>query len=144
MEATRLYFAAGDFGDDPDAVTRLLRIQPSRVWRRGEPRPGRKGPPVRHELWALDSSLPSSEPFEAHLAELLAVLEQNPNGVREAAARFGAVFQCYSQFETANPGFAIPAELVRRTADLGLGFDFDLYVLYEDEPEESDPPSAAV
>jgi len=138
MEQTRLYFAVGDFGDDPETVTQLLGVQPTRVWRRGQPRPGSSGPPVRHELWALDSSVDPSESFEAHLAELLALLERAPNGVREVAQRFGAVFQCYSHFESPNPGFAIPPELVRRVAALGVGFDFDLYVLYEDEPEDSD------
>lgn len=144
MEETRLYFAVGDFGDDPDAVTRLLNVQPTRVWRRGHPRPGSSGPPVRHELWALDSTLPGPEPFEAHLSHLLAQLERAPDGVREVAARFSAVFQCHSHFDTANPGFAIPPDLVRRVADLGLGFDFDLYVFYEDEPEPSDSSSPAV
>jgi hypothetical protein len=128
VDRNRLYFAVGDFGPDPDLVTQALGFAPTRVWIRGIPRPGTSGPPVRHELWAYDSPLPEAEPFEAHLEAILRILETNPNGVRQVATQFGAVLQCYSHYETTNPGIAIPPSLVRRVAALGLGFDFDLYV----------------
>ena len=51
----------------------------------------------------------------------------------EVVARFSAHLQCHSHFSTYNPGFAIPAALVRRIAAVSLGIDFDLYVIYEDD-----------
>ena len=144
MDQTRLYFVVHDFGDDSDVVTRLLGITPTRVWRRGQPRPGRSGPPAKYELWALDSTLPEAAPFDEHLAAIVSQLERAAAGMREVLARFSAHLQCHSQFSTYNPGFEIPAALVQRVAALGLGIDFDLYVLYEDEPAgpAPDPLSA--
>lgn len=135
MDETRLYFAVTDFGDDPEIITRLLGVTPTRVVIRGVPRPDRPRPPAREELWALDSRLPGSASFETHLDGLLTELERNPGAVQEVAARYDVGFQCHSHFETCNPGFALPSELVRRVAALGLGFDFDLYVFPEDETD---------
>lgn len=139
MEQTRLYFSVSGWGDDPELVTQLIGVEPTRVSRKGERRSG--GSPLgrQHELWALDSSLDGSASFEEHLGRILDQLELNPAGARECVRRFDAVLQCASQFETCNPGFALSANLVARVAALELGFDFDLYVLPEDEtaPEGS-------
>ena len=134
MDQTRLYFVVHDFGDDPGVVTRLLGITPTHVLRRGQRRPGPNAPPAKYELWALDSTLPEAAPFDEHLASIVSQLEAAAGGMREVMARFSAHLQCHSHFSTNNPGFAIPAALVQRVAALGLGIDFDLYVLYEDEP----------
>ena len=135
MEETRLYFSVSGWGDDPELVTQLIGVEPTRVAREGERRSG--GSPLgrRHELWALDSSLDGSASFEEHLGGILDQLELNPAGTRECVRRFDAVLQCASHFETYNPGFALSANLVARVAALELGFDFDLYVLPEEEPE---------
>jgi hypothetical protein len=142
MDETRLYFAVGGFGDDAQVVSELLRLTPTRVGLRGDLT--RHGLPRRAELWALESKRSPAEPFQAHLEALLGQLEQHSAGVREVARRFHAVFQCHSHFETANPGFAIPAELLARVAALGVGFDFDLYVIYADESETQQSESPAV
>jgi hypothetical protein len=138
MNLWRLYFAAGDFGENPDAVTHLLGFAPTRVVLRGDLRPGVNNSPAPRELWAFDSPLDGKEPFEAHLEAILTQLEMNPTGVREAAERFGAVLQCASHHESINPAFALSADHVRRLAWLGIGVDFDLYVF----GPESDNPTA--
>jgi uncharacterized protein DUF4279 len=135
MDETRLYFAIGGWGDDPELVTRLMGLAPSRVVRKAERRPGGSPLGARYELWALDSSLDGSASFEDHLSSLLDQLELNAVGTRECVRRFDAVLQCASRFETSNPGFALSPELVARVAALTLGFDFDLYVSPQDEPE---------
>lgn len=135
MDETRLYFAVGDWGDDPELVTRLIGVTPTRVVRKGERRPS-SPLGARHEPWALDSTLDASASFEDHLAALLDQLEINVAGTRECVRRFDAVFQCASYFDTSNPGFSLSPELVARAAALTLGFDCDLYVFPEDEPTE--------
>ena len=144
MDETRLYFAVGGWGNDPSVVTDLLGVSATRITRRGDPLPGRGEFRAQHELWALDSPLPRSAPFEEHIAALLDLLEHRPEGTREVARRFDAVFQCASHFETANPGFALPPALVQRVANLGLGFDFDLYVFLPDDGARDAPASPAV
>lgn len=129
MTRTRLYLAVTGFGNDPDAVTRLLGLAPTRLTVRGE-RVGSAGQRIpTRELWALDSPLADSSDFEAHLEALLSLLEPQAAGLAAVRARFDAILQLYAtEEESANPGFHLPAPLVARTAALGLGFDFDLYV----------------
>ena len=135
MDANRLYFAVGSFGEDPQVVSALLGLAPTEIWERGRPRPGRVDGFVKHERWKLDSPLPETEPFERHLEALIAQLETCADGVREAASRFRARLVCYSHFHTWNPEFDISADQIRRIAALGLSFEFDLYFTDDDDPE---------
>lgn len=133
MSSTRLSFVVTRFGDDPNIVTNLLQIEPTRVWRRGEPRPGTRSRPVVCEVWAVESLLPASESMDAHFDRLLSELERNLAGAREVVSRFQARFSIYGYSGSFNPTFALSSSLIRRVAALGVGIEFDLYVIYDDD-----------
>lgn len=134
MNATRLSFVVTGFGDDPSIVTDLLKLEPTRVWRRGEPIPGRRSPPVAQEVWAVESLISTEESVAAHFDWLLSELERCLVGAREVASRFEAHFSLYHHCSSFNTSFELPATLIRRAAAIGVGIEFDMYFMPADEP----------
>ncbi len=145
MDLTRLYLLLGGFGDDADAVTRLIGLAPTRVLRRDEPLSRRAQPRVRaHERWELEAPGAPQGSFEAQLTALLAHLAPRAAGVRQAAAQFGgAVIQYQATYrDTFSPGYHLTAEQLNAMAALGVALDLDTYVLYEASEREPGAPAA--
>src|SRR5690349_9733659 len=123
-----VFFAVFGFGDDPAVVTRVMGVEPTKAWIKGEPTGKGRGIPT-HDRWVLQSTLPLTEPIEAHFENLLPQLEARREAVADVRTRFEARLAVAAYWYEVNPGFCLSASIVQRVAELGLEVDFDLYCL---------------
>jgi len=131
---THAYLAVFDFGDDPDVVTAMMGMEPTKAWVKDE-HYVTASPNARrtHSRWTIDSGLDETEPLEAHLSALLARLEPQHAEIAEVAQRFPAHIGVAQYFYEVNPQFELEVDILRRFARLGLPINFDQYCLRADE-----------
>ena len=131
----RAYFTvAGEF--DPEDVSRIVGVPPSRSWKKGEINP-KTGFERNASRWSLDSRLSSSEPLEAHVRDVLQQLLANAAGYTAVAESYGGVMQLVGYFYTSYPGFGLAKAEINDLSTLGLQLDCDFYYLYSTEREDS-------
>jgi hypothetical protein len=141
LTETHVFLAVLEFGDDLDAVTSTMGVDPTAAWLRGDPLPNHPTAKRTHSRWLLHSGLPTSAVFEVHLDALLDRLERLACPVREVASRFKAVVWAAVYTPDSNPVVTISAAGARRLGVLGLGVDFDIYSLPEESRFRDDSPS---
>jgi hypothetical protein len=120
------------FGDDPQVVTDLLGVAPTKAWAPGAAMPGKageRGGRWPHGRWVLVSPGGRQASVEEQLLSLLPLLEERPDALAEAKRRYEVGLMCAAYYHEVNPGFHLDVELLRRVAALGLDLDFDLYCL---------------
>lgn len=141
MTKTHVFFGVFEFGDDLDAVTSIMGVEPSASWLRGEPVPPHPRARRTHSRWALQSGLPPTSAFEEQLSALLDKLEPLADGVRRVASRFTALVWAAIYTDDRNPVLHVSASAAGRLARLGLGIDFDVYHLSVEDDSRENPPS---
>ncbi|MDF2235831.1 DUF4279 domain-containing protein [Albimonas sp. CAU 1670] len=122
------YFRVVD-PSDPEEITRVLKIEPDKVWKRGDTfevqdRLRRR----RGSHWSIDSGLDDRQPLDDHLEALLWRLDLKRDALLGLLPRHRLEFVCVAQVWQAfcwAPNF----DLQRRVTDLGIGFWFDIYSL---------------
>ena len=129
---SHVYFGVFDFGNDLDAVTKIMGVAPTSAWLEGDPLPNEGSAKRTHSRWDLRSGLDLTAPIEDHLAALLAILESRKDAVAMAMARFTVEIAVAAYFYEVNPGFSISSSLAQRLAALGVDVHFDLYCLVEE------------
>jgi hypothetical protein len=128
-----VYFGVFEFGQDPQVVTTLMRRDPTRAWRKGEPY-GERGGIRTHSRWELRSPSVSTAPLEEQLDSLLSILEQSPAEVRSVAAQFEASICCAAKYWVSfNPGIHLSSATISRASALALSIDFDLYFFAQEQ-----------
>jgi hypothetical protein len=116
---------------DPDALSRILRIEPSEAHRKGDARPasaGRDYAPFSEGLWCLNSELSEDRPLEEHLEALLtriAVHKKDLAALKRKGCRQDIFIGSFAN--DANLGFTLSAETLSRLHELGIEVNFDLY-----------------
>ena len=114
---------------DPAEVTRSLGIDPTDEHRKGE---DRSGPRFKgtwpHGWWSLESALPQSEAFEAHVEWLFDKLEPKRGAIQEILQN-GCTADLYIGFfsDCDQVGIRVSAKLVERIAKLGAHLDLSGY-----------------
>jgi len=116
-----------EFGDDLQAVTKLLDIAPTDAWRVGDPVSDQPTMTRNHSRWTLASGCGLEAPVEDHLHALLTILEERRERIREVAQRYSVELQCAIYYEDDTAGIHLSEDVVRRVAALGLAIDLDLY-----------------
>ena len=141
-EPGRVFASLGFIGDrlQPQRVTEILRITPSKSWRKGEVvRPGPRSPEIvtRTGTWWLSTEgLVCGQDLGAHLAFLVALIASEADGDRLARLQElmrdeGAVARvgCFWHGEAGAPSPAIPAFAIaafnRLPAAIETDFDTD-------------------
>ena len=122
-------FGAPDL--DPDKISSLLGLQPSRSYRTGELRPLKHGRfagqsfPQRIGVWLLDSPLPGKAEAEEHLVWLLDQLEPRMAEVHQVIES-GAKADFYLGLitECGQGGCILTPELLRRLGRFGVELGF--------------------
>jgi hypothetical protein len=116
---------------EPELLTKKLELQPTRSHSRGGvlPRhPERKYP---FGLWAIDSSLPKTQHLEAHLNELLKILEPRSERIRSLTAMgTRGEFYCGAFCQEKQVPLAyieLGADLLRRISDLPASIIINVY-----------------
>jgi hypothetical protein len=124
MDEVYAYFAV--IGEGPHSeIGARLRLEPSRAWSAGDPRPG--GGVYPATKWFLESGLDRTRPLEEHVSALLPILESKAEAIRAMSPQYEIILQCVGYFENPSPGFHLDAPTIQRIAALGLAIDFDLY-----------------
>jgi hypothetical protein len=127
------YFAlTGSF--DPEEITARAGVDSSDSWRAGDLHP-RTRRERKSSGWSLHSRLPRSEPLEAHIKDVLARLDQNPEGFASLSRDHGGCMQLVGYFHEGYPGLNFDADLVAGLGRYGLSVDFDFYHLGSDARE---------
>ena len=131
---TYVYLAVFDFGDDPEVVSAMMGMEPTKAWVKGE-HYVTASPDARrtHSRWTVDSGLDQTEPLEAHLSALLTKIEPRHAVIQQVAQRFPAHIGVAQYLHEVNPQFELKADILRRFASLGLPISFDQYCVQKDE-----------
>ena len=131
------YFTVSGDDLDPSEITKVLRIAPTYSWKKGDLNP-RNSRERKFGRWSLYSRLPHSEEFEAHMADVLAQLDQNPDVFLSISEAYGGCMQLVGYFHSYYPGLYFTPETVQGLAKYKLGVDHDFYYLHSDSREDAD------
>jgi hypothetical protein len=114
---------------DPDEITRLLGIQPTKAWRKGVPQFGREGRVPTFGAWSTSLRRDETTEWDVEAAISLVLDRIHVRGevwnqvVSNAKAR---IFVGLT-LDTYNRGFGFAPSLLRRIAELEIQLDFDIY-----------------
>jgi Domain of unknown function (DUF4279) len=125
------------YGDDlnPDVVTDLLKVKPTRSFKRGY-RLKPTSRPMPHGAWFLEVRGKSPDGPEVLLRNLLTMLPASENVWKEIKARYKAQIRFGLHMSGWNKGFEISSTLVRRLGNMGVDLEFDIYA-YGDDDEDA-------
>ncbi|MFG1911667.1 DUF4279 domain-containing protein [Kribbella sp. NPDC048928] len=128
---------------DPDSLTSLLDVSPTKVWRQGDAL--RSGRIHRATVWWWEGRERVERDSEALVLEVLDVFEPVAEQLAEAIRRWGLtveiglVISMYGVVRTdsdneigvdlSTPALAFSAETLRRLVRLGATLDIDQYVI---------------
>ncbi|WP_436535988.1 DUF4279 domain-containing protein [Actinoplanes sp. HUAS TT8] len=129
---------------DPSDVTRLVGLQPTEAWRRGDLRPGRAGR-QRFSNWEFGLASVRTYLTEDVVTALLDVIEPHRAGIADACGNLGmragvmVVIEMSGNRDTADGSIDVStaaityaAETVKRLARLDLSVDHDQYAYLPD------------
>ena len=132
----RVAFIIAEFACDPELITAAVGVQPSRAWKAGDMvRPS--SAPRRTSGWMLEAPAGSGDDFEARAVWLLGQLPSDLRRLESVSSCWSA--KLYASVYTSGdrpPLFLSPA-VVQRLSELGAAIDIDLFVLPDDERENS-------
>lgn len=117
---------------EPDDVTKILGIKPTRSFRRGHKR-GPNSRSIPHGAWFLEIRGDAPEGPDAQLRNLLMRLPDSEDIWRELRSRYKVqirfgIFMC-----DWNKGFNLAPDLIIRLAKMGIELDFDIYANGDEE-----------
>jgi Domain of unknown function (DUF4279) len=133
MEEAYAYFWIEGFDCDISEITRVVGLEPTEAWNRGQAVAAQGGQGAKERVWKFSSwALYSPLPREVlviddHITALVDIVEprrQPLNTLRSQGIKMG--INCVGRI-LGNPGFHLAAPLIARCAGLGLSLDFDLY-----------------
>lgn len=136
MTRVYAYFALdGDF--DPGEATRALGVEPTRTWRRGDPRI--PGAVVVHKSdgWAFGTEEEQGLDLPSHVDEVLNRLHPLANHVNDLRQRLGleASLECVAYVTRQTPITSLSHASLSKIVDLGASLDFDLIpIALSEEP----------
>ena len=129
------YFTVtGEF--DPQSITERLLVLPSDSWKKGDLHP-RVQRERKFSRWCLNSRLSRSDELEAHITDVLAQLDANPEAFIAVSEEYGGRMQLVSYFHEPYPGLFFQANLIAGLARYKLSVDFDFYHLWSDGREDT-------
>lgn len=116
------------FDCDPAVLTRELAIEPSLVWRVGDPIKYKRSRETENG-WRLNSPTGSSAGVEEQILALLEILEPKAMTIKEFDSRMKAEFGCIIYAREYVPEMYFSHETLSRVVALGAEIDIDLYCL---------------
>ena len=133
---TFAWFRVLSEGLEPDAVTALLGIPPSRVQRRGElPRPKAKRP-LENGGWFLESAdHVESRDARRHLDWLLDRLRGKASSIAQLKDQGHRVDVCIRWDSVGHGGPTLDPRQMKELGELDVELWFDVYFAGDDEPD---------
>jgi hypothetical protein len=135
VEQVYAYLWIADFDCDFSEITRLMGLEPTEAWNKGDVVVWKREGVVKERAWkfsswALYSPLPRNNLLlDHHITALLGIIEPRKEVLTYMRSQGWTIgVNCVGEF-TANPGAHLSAELISRCASLSLSVDFDFYCL---------------
>jgi hypothetical protein len=124
------------FGENlnPDEITALLGVSPTKSYRKGEPRSSREGSPARPEgSWHLscDPAWPGN--LDAQINELLSNTTDDPLVWRTINEQYRADLFTGLFMDSSNDGLTLMPETLAAVGQRGLAIAFDIYSRVPDD-----------
>lgn len=132
-----VYFAFFGFDTDPDEITRIVGISPSRIRRVGDavsypPPPGKDAaqmPRVKVSGWRIDSGLDPAADLPTQVRALLRRLQPAWASLTELGQRYEAAVECVvKSYGGDRPEIGFDKDLIQQVAQLNATLGVDLYI----------------
>lgn len=116
------------FGDElePELITELLGVEPTKAYRKGDSRNGNASVRERTGLWLLEWHR-SKECANSQLRRVLAVLPQDLTIWQDLSGRFSAEFKIHLFLARWCRGTVLSSDVIKMISDRGLGLNIDIY-----------------
>lgn len=123
-----------DFECAPFEITRLLGLQPTVTWSKGEAKSksGRGTQKFEENGWAWSRKLQSTEgalDFNTLFADLLKEVGPVKDNFKRLPARTCVQLACVAYIRNGTPSFSLEEPIIQLLADINASVDFDLYCL---------------
>lgn len=123
-------FAIYDADLSAAQITKKAGIPPDFAASKGEVREvGRAKIILQNSIWEIKSKLNPEEELEAHLVNLLSLLQDHIEGIRKLTSQYESHIKLAVYFYSANQGILLPPSVLKQVSDLNVTLDFDLYYL---------------
>lgn len=122
---------------NPDEITRLIGIQPTKSGRKGALIPGGRKFPITEGMWTYKYII-TETPWDVGkaLAELLPLVESKPELLQYCRDNHIYLeFAVVSFLAQNTPIVILEPSLMKRMAAINAAIDFDTYFIPADEPE---------
>ncbi|UCH21780.1 MAG: DUF4279 domain-containing protein [Deltaproteobacteria bacterium] len=117
---------------EPDDVTALLGIKPTRSFRRGH-KVGPNSPPIPHGAWFLEIRGEAPEGPDVQLRKLLMRLPDSEDVWRKLRSRYEVQLRFGIFMSGWNKGFDLAPDLIVRLAKMGVELDFSIWANGDEE-----------
>lgn len=127
---------------DPDEVTMLVGVTPTKTWRVGDLIDGRATLRYKHNGWQLKANLGASlqqdTQLEEHVTSVLEHLRPGWLALTELGAKYDAEIACavYMHPNGQVPAIHFAKDTISRAGELHAEIDIDLYVIRKHEGQE--------
>ncbi|EIJ41059.1 hypothetical protein BegalDRAFT_0135 [Beggiatoa alba B18LD] len=125
-----------DFNELPSEITKILGVQPSKTWCKGDLIS--KSGIIRHKQngWKLCSSLSKSQSFKEHEKDLLDKILLFKDKFKNLPSECNVEFSCYVDIYNEDiPELSLEKDTVKVLSEINASVDIDIYFLYEPEAE---------
>lgn len=126
-DRTRVVLLVQGFEENPMAIGRILGLQSSESWFKGDLVYERAS--VRHKSngWLLESGVSKFEVCRVHLAALLETVEGSIDNFRSLPSQAVVKVYCRVYSTSGRPELSFDPAIVRGIANLGAQLDLDIY-----------------
>lgn len=132
---TIVYFLLTDFQEDPEEISLLLSISPSKTWKVGDLRIPKSILCHESNGWRLNSNMSDSEELEKHVRGLLEQLKPCWKKLIELTTNCYAQLSCVIYiYDFVRPAIHFDLDIIQKLTEIHTAIDVDLYIL--DKTEE--------
>jgi hypothetical protein len=126
-------FVLTRFKNEPEEITRMLGIYPTRTWKTGD-LVGKTILKRKSNGWVLESSLEQTADLDSHIKNVLERLSPCWEKLRELGLQYYTEISCVIyNYEAQVPVMHFDKEIIKSAAELNAEIDIDYYSLYESE-----------
>jgi hypothetical protein len=130
-------FLLYNFDFDPDEITNLLKISPTKVKRIGDlinPKGTRR---YTHNSWRIESKLQKSDGLEEHINSIFEQLQPSWQSLASLCSQYEAEISCIIYINSEQiPAIHFSKDIIRKVHELNAEIDVDLYILLGEDNEK--------
>ena len=121
---------------DPEEITALLGIIPTKTWRVDDLVHPKAGVRRKSNGWSLKSNLDKSVDLDEQIKSIFEQLQPSWQCLVEICQRYDAMINCAVYGYKYIPSIYFDKHIVRKTAELNAEIDVDIYYLPNDQDND--------